>query len=421
MKLLSPTQHRRLNEIVGFLLLSLGLVILLSLISYHTQDPSFDTAAAARPSQPCRLPGLLSLRSVLPDVRRGGVSVPAADLPALLEVDPQRGFGGRRGQDFRLDPADARSQRRALVRALSPVRRQHTHRRHAGSDAGQLPGGFAQRDRRAGGHADRDRDLRLPGLDVHPGDAGRSGWPVRRHGSRRAARPGAPGANARTSAPSKRRKQSPPPAAPPSARSQAAPANDEPESRRRRRGRAAAFGRGWPRALGDRRSAAARRIRQRGRAFAATRQPRPQPSKRFRSARWRNSAPVPRPVPRAVARQGGEPHPHAHRPGLPPAADGSAQRGPRAQSLRRAGTERHRQPHQGQVRRVQRARQRGADQSRPRGHHLRVQAGSRHEVRQDHQPPRRPLPRPARRIHPDRAHPGQAHSRHRGAEYPGAS
>jgi len=48
MKLLSPTQHRRLNEIVGFLLLSLGLVMLLSLVSYHTQDPSFDTAAASR-------------------------------------------------------------------------------------------------------------------------------------------------------------------------------------------------------------------------------------------------------------------------------------------------------------------------------------------------------------------------------------
>jgi S-DNA-T family DNA segregation ATPase FtsK/SpoIIIE len=49
MKLLSPTQHHRLNEIIGFLLLSLGLVMLLSLVSYHTQDPSFDTAAIARP------------------------------------------------------------------------------------------------------------------------------------------------------------------------------------------------------------------------------------------------------------------------------------------------------------------------------------------------------------------------------------
>jgi S-DNA-T family DNA segregation ATPase FtsK/SpoIIIE len=57
MKLLSPTQHRRLNEIIGFLLLSLGLVLLLSLVSYHTQDPSFDTAAASRPLNLVGYPG----------------------------------------------------------------------------------------------------------------------------------------------------------------------------------------------------------------------------------------------------------------------------------------------------------------------------------------------------------------------------
>jgi S-DNA-T family DNA segregation ATPase FtsK/SpoIIIE len=49
MKLLSPTRHNRLNELTGLLLLSLGLVVLLSLISYHAQDPSWDTAASSRP------------------------------------------------------------------------------------------------------------------------------------------------------------------------------------------------------------------------------------------------------------------------------------------------------------------------------------------------------------------------------------
>ena len=57
MKLLSPTQHQRLNEVIGFLLLSLGLVILLSLVSYHAQDPSWDTAAAARPHNLIGYPG----------------------------------------------------------------------------------------------------------------------------------------------------------------------------------------------------------------------------------------------------------------------------------------------------------------------------------------------------------------------------
>jgi S-DNA-T family DNA segregation ATPase FtsK/SpoIIIE len=57
MKLLSPTPHKRLNEIAGFLFLSAGLVILLSLASYHVQDPSWDTAASARPLNLIGYPG----------------------------------------------------------------------------------------------------------------------------------------------------------------------------------------------------------------------------------------------------------------------------------------------------------------------------------------------------------------------------
>ena len=57
MKLLSPTPFSRLNEIAGFLLLSLGLVVLLSLASYHVQDPSWDTATDARPLNLVGYPG----------------------------------------------------------------------------------------------------------------------------------------------------------------------------------------------------------------------------------------------------------------------------------------------------------------------------------------------------------------------------
>jgi S-DNA-T family DNA segregation ATPase FtsK/SpoIIIE len=57
MKLLSPTEHRRLNEVIGFLLLSAGLVILLSLVSYHSQDPSWNTAAGSRPLNLAGYPG----------------------------------------------------------------------------------------------------------------------------------------------------------------------------------------------------------------------------------------------------------------------------------------------------------------------------------------------------------------------------
>src|SRR5262249_35227208 len=58
MKLLSPTQHKRLNELAGCVLLSLGLAMLLSLVSYHAEDPSFDTAAGSvRPANLVGYPG----------------------------------------------------------------------------------------------------------------------------------------------------------------------------------------------------------------------------------------------------------------------------------------------------------------------------------------------------------------------------
>ncbi len=57
MKLLSPTQHKRLNEVTGLLLLSAGLVTLLSLASYHAQDPSWNTAAVSRPLNLVGYPG----------------------------------------------------------------------------------------------------------------------------------------------------------------------------------------------------------------------------------------------------------------------------------------------------------------------------------------------------------------------------
>jgi len=57
MKLLSPTPNKRLNEAIGFLLLSLGLVLLLSLVSFHVQDPSWDTASGTRPLNLVGYPG----------------------------------------------------------------------------------------------------------------------------------------------------------------------------------------------------------------------------------------------------------------------------------------------------------------------------------------------------------------------------
>src|SRR5579862_1122739 len=44
MKFLGPTRHPRLNEALAVVYLFAGLFILLSLISYHPFDPSFNTA-----------------------------------------------------------------------------------------------------------------------------------------------------------------------------------------------------------------------------------------------------------------------------------------------------------------------------------------------------------------------------------------
>jgi len=45
MKLLSPTESKRLNEVTGFVCLAIGLLVLFSLVSYRTYDPSWNTAA----------------------------------------------------------------------------------------------------------------------------------------------------------------------------------------------------------------------------------------------------------------------------------------------------------------------------------------------------------------------------------------
>jgi len=78
MKLLSPTPYTRLNEVTGFLLLSLGLIILLSLVSYHGQDPSWDTASGAHPLNLVGYPG-----SYVADLLYQGFGVAAFLFPLL--------------------------------------------------------------------------------------------------------------------------------------------------------------------------------------------------------------------------------------------------------------------------------------------------------------------------------------------------
>jgi DNA segregation ATPase FtsK/SpoIIIE, S-DNA-T family len=79
MKLLSPTPQKRINELIGLLLLSLGLVVLLSLASYHVQDPSLNTAAAIPPRNLIGYPG-----AWFADLLLQGLGIGAFVFPILL-------------------------------------------------------------------------------------------------------------------------------------------------------------------------------------------------------------------------------------------------------------------------------------------------------------------------------------------------
>ena len=66
MKYLGPTRHPRLNEAAAVVFLFAGLFVFFSLASYHSFDPSLNTASA--PAQPVNLTGLAGayLRRFLP-------------------------------------------------------------------------------------------------------------------------------------------------------------------------------------------------------------------------------------------------------------------------------------------------------------------------------------------------------------------
>ena len=81
MKLLSPTPQKRVNELIGLLLLSLGLVLLLSLASYHAQDSSLNTASAFRPRNLIGYPGAWTS-----DLLLQGMGIGAFLFPLLLFV-----------------------------------------------------------------------------------------------------------------------------------------------------------------------------------------------------------------------------------------------------------------------------------------------------------------------------------------------
>jgi S-DNA-T family DNA segregation ATPase FtsK/SpoIIIE len=80
MKLLSPTQSKRLNEVLGFVFLAFGLLLLFSLVSYRTYDPSWNTAAGS--ARPQNLAGYAG--SYLSDLLLQTFGLAALLLPAAM-------------------------------------------------------------------------------------------------------------------------------------------------------------------------------------------------------------------------------------------------------------------------------------------------------------------------------------------------
>ena len=54
MRVLTPTENKRFNELIGFVGLSIAVLLALSLLSYSPLDPSFNVSAALPASAPSR-------------------------------------------------------------------------------------------------------------------------------------------------------------------------------------------------------------------------------------------------------------------------------------------------------------------------------------------------------------------------------
>ncbi|HEX8894745.1 MAG TPA: DNA translocase FtsK 4TM domain-containing protein, partial [Terriglobales bacterium] len=47
MRLLTPTENKRLNELIGFVSMMTAVLLALSLLSYNPHDPAFNVSAAS--------------------------------------------------------------------------------------------------------------------------------------------------------------------------------------------------------------------------------------------------------------------------------------------------------------------------------------------------------------------------------------
>ena len=97
MRLLNPTENRRLNELVGFVGMTIAVLLLLSLVSYHASDISLDVAAPAGFSVPARN-SIGMFGAYLADMLYQLLGYAALILPLALFVFALRWFRSRPSQ-----------------------------------------------------------------------------------------------------------------------------------------------------------------------------------------------------------------------------------------------------------------------------------------------------------------------------------
>jgi S-DNA-T family DNA segregation ATPase FtsK/SpoIIIE len=82
---LRPTEHRRINEFVGLVLVTVAVLIALSLISFETSDPSFNISRNARfQDQPSNLVGIVG--SYAADLLFQSVGFASFMIPVFLGI-----------------------------------------------------------------------------------------------------------------------------------------------------------------------------------------------------------------------------------------------------------------------------------------------------------------------------------------------
>ncbi|MCI0355462.1 MAG: DNA translocase FtsK [Acidobacteria bacterium] len=93
-RVFTPTQNRRLNELIGFLLLASALLLFLALATYSPLDPSLNTSAALAPANPARnWVGMVG--AMLSDVLLQLLGVSAFLLPVMIGLAAARWFHSR--------------------------------------------------------------------------------------------------------------------------------------------------------------------------------------------------------------------------------------------------------------------------------------------------------------------------------------